>query len=246
MSDQVTRQRFPRQGTLSVRRPAPPEVAVAPVVLSLPTVPLDPALPDPRPPRGKRTIDVVLASAALCLLGPLLGVLSLMVWGTSKGPVLYRQVRVGERGRPITVRKFRSMRVDADRQLPELASQNEAGGPLFKLRADPRVTHVGRWLRRLSLDELPQLINVLEGSMSLVGPRPALPHEVAQFSPRERRRLLVKPGLTGLAQVSGRSDLPWEESVRLDLHYVEHCSTGLDLRILARTVPAVLSARGAY
>lgn len=234
MNDQITRQRFPRQIARTVRRP------VARIAH------LDPTLPVPEPPRGKRALDVVVSLSALCVLSPLLVVLSLMVWSTSKGPVLYRQVRVGELGRPITMRKFRSMRVDAERHLQELASQNEAGGPLFKLRADPRVTWVGRWLRRFSLDELPQLLNVLEGSMSLVGPRPALPHEVAQFSPHERQRLLVKPGLTGLAQVSGRSDLAWEESVRLDLHYVEHCSAALDLRILIRTVPAVLSARGAY
>lgn len=233
MNLQLTRQNFPRQGT----RATPTPITRAPQ----PT-----PLPIPETPRGKRTIDVTFSLAALVVLGPLLVVLSVMVWSTSRGPVLYRQVRVGEHGQPITVRKFRSMRVDAERHLQELASLNEAGGPLFKVRSDPRVTRVGRWLRRLSLDELPQLLNVLDGSMSLVGPRPALPQEVAQFSVHERRRLLVKPGLTGLAQVSGRSDLDWEDSVRLDLHYVENRSTSFDLRILALTVPAVLSARGAY
>ena len=138
------------------------------------------------------------------------------------------------------------MYTDAERRLQELSDRNDCDGVLFKMRADPRVTRVGRLLRRYSLDELPQLINVLRGEMSLVGPRPALPVEVARYSVDPQRRLAVKPGLTGLWQVSGRSDLTWEESVRLDLHYVDNWSWGLDLAILARTARAVVGHRGAY
>jgi lipopolysaccharide/colanic/teichoic acid biosynthesis glycosyltransferase len=142
--------------------------------------------------------------------------------------------------------KFRSMVVDADVRLDGLQAVNEVDGPLFKLRADPRVTEVGGWLRRWSLDELPQLLNVLTGSMSLVGPRPPLPQEVARYDSSVSRRLLVKPGLTGLWQVSGRSDLPWDEAVRLDLRYVENWSLTTDFRILWRTARAVLGRTGAY
>jgi len=142
--------------------------------------------------------------------------------------------------------KFRSMVVDADRRLDALRAANISDGLLFKLRTDPRVTPLGRWLRRLSLDELPQLFNVLGGSMSLVGPRPPLPNEVARYDTSVSRRLLVKPGLTGLWQISGRSDLPWEESVRLDLRYVENWSLALDLLILWKTGRAVFSSAGAY
>jgi len=142
--------------------------------------------------------------------------------------------------------KFRSMRVGADAELASLAERSDGDGPLFKMRADPRVTHVGAVLRRYSLDELPQLVNVLTGSMSMVGPRPPLPAEVATYDPAARRRLLVRPGMTGLWQVSGRSDLSWEEMVRLDLRYVENWSVALDLSILWKTMHAVLSGRGAY
>jgi lipopolysaccharide/colanic/teichoic acid biosynthesis glycosyltransferase len=160
--------------------------------------------------------------------------------------VLYRQERVGLNGRPFTMLKFRSMVVDADSRLDTLRDENLGDGLLFKMREDPRVTPVGRWLRRLSLDELPQLLNVLGGSMSLVGPRPPLPSEVARYDNSVRRRLLVKPGLTGLWQISGRSDLPWDEAVRLDLRYVENWSLSLDLLILWKTVRAVLGGSGAY
>jgi lipopolysaccharide/colanic/teichoic acid biosynthesis glycosyltransferase len=142
--------------------------------------------------------------------------------------------------------KFRSMVVGAEARLDGLRASSDADGPLFKLRADPRVTRVGGWLRRWSLDELPQLLNVLGGSMSLVGPRPPLPSEVARYDSSASRRLLVKPGLTGLWQVSGRSDLPWDEAVRLDLRYVENWSLTTDFRILWRTARAVLSRTGAY
>jgi lipopolysaccharide/colanic/teichoic acid biosynthesis glycosyltransferase len=160
--------------------------------------------------------------------------------------VLYRQERVGAYGRHYTMLKFRSMVDGADAKLSELLAQNEGAGLLFKMRSDPRVTPVGRWLRRFSLDELPQLFNVLGGSMSLVGPRPPLPQEVERYDTSTRRRLLVKPGLTGLWQISGRSDLSWEESVRLDLRYVENWSLALDLLILWKTASAVVRSHGAY
>jgi lipopolysaccharide/colanic/teichoic acid biosynthesis glycosyltransferase len=165
---------------------------------------------------------------------------------TSSGPVLFHQERVGMNGQTFTMFKFRSMVVDADRHVETLQAENISDGLLFKMRVDPRVTPVGRVLRRLSLDELPQLLNVLAGSMSLVGPRPPLPGEVARYDAPVHRRLLVKPGLTGLWQVSGRSDLPWEEAVRLDLRYVENWSLAMDLLILAKTVRAVLGKSGAY
>jgi lipopolysaccharide/colanic/teichoic acid biosynthesis glycosyltransferase len=149
-------------------------------------------------------------------------------------------------GRSFTMLKFGSMVADADRRLDELHDDKISVGLLFKMRVDPRVTPLGRWLRRLSLDELPQLFNVLGGTMSLVGPRPPLPTEVARYDSHVRRRLLVKPGLTGLWQISGRSDLPWEEAVRLDLRYVENWSLALDLLILWKTGRAVLSSSGAY
>ncbi|WP_217899204.1 sugar transferase [Blastococcus mobilis] len=194
----------------------------------------------------KGGIDRIAAALALLLLAPLLLGIALAVRTSSPGPALYRQERVGLNGRTFTMLKFRSMVVDADRQLGLLRDANISDGLLFKLREDPRVTPVGRWLRRLSLDELPQLLNVLGGSMSLVGPRPPLPVEVAQYDSSVSRRLLVKPGLTGLWQVSGRSDLPWEEAVRLDLRYVENWSLAVDLLILWKTGRAVLSRSGAY
>ncbi len=156
------------------------------------------------------------------------------------------QTRVGLDGREFRMVKFRSMVVDAESRLAELAAANEADGPLFKLRHDPRTTRVGAVLRKYSLDELPQLFNVLTGSMSLLGPRPPLPREVAAYGPMERGRLAVRPGLTGLWQVSGRSDLSWDDSIRLDLRYVEGWSLALDLMILLRTVRTVLEGRGAY
>jgi lipopolysaccharide/colanic/teichoic acid biosynthesis glycosyltransferase len=165
---------------------------------------------------------------------------------TSKGPVVFRQERIGLRGRPFTLLKFRTMVAGADLLLDGLREQNEADGPLFKLRQDPRVTRVGAVLRRYSIDELPQLWNVLRGQMSLVGPRPPLPHEAASYGSDMRRRLRVRPGMTGLWQVSGRSDLSWDETVRLDLFYVDNWSMVQDLNILVRTVSAVLGSRGAY
>jgi exopolysaccharide biosynthesis polyprenyl glycosylphosphotransferase len=194
----------------------------------------------------KGGIDRAVAGFALVVLAPVLLAIAAAVKLTSAGPVLYRQERVGVNGRAFTMLKFRSMVVDADRQVDALRAENISDGLLFKMRVDPRVTPVGRVLRRLSLDELPQLLNVLGGSMSLVGPRPPLPGEVARYDTSVSRRLLVKPGLTGLWQISGRSDLPWEEAVRLDLRYVENWSLAMDLLILAKTARAVLSTSGAY
>jgi lipopolysaccharide/colanic/teichoic acid biosynthesis glycosyltransferase len=166
---------------------------------------------------------------------------------TSAGPALFRQTRVGRDGNEFTLLKFRTMVANAHEMRGELSHLNLCdSGPLFKIAQDPRVTRVGAWLRRTSLDELPQLLNVVRGQMALVGPRPPLPTEVARYTDDIRRRLLVKPGLTGLWQVSGRSDLSWEESVRLDLRYVENWSLSLDASILLRTWSAVVKGRGAY
>ncbi|MEJ2866521.1 sugar transferase [Actinomycetospora sp. OC33-EN08] len=192
---------------------------------------------------AKVVVDTLGAAALLLVLAPALAVIAALV-KRDGGPVFYRQERVGIHGRTFRMVKFRSMVVDADRHVPQ--QRNEGAGPLFKMRRDPRVTPVGAVLRRLSLDELPQLFNVLGGSMSLVGPRPPLAREVAQYADDARRKLLVRPGMTGLWQVSGRSDLSWEESVRLDLRYVENWSPALDATILWKTVGAVLGSRGAY
>ncbi|MFI8190800.1 sugar transferase [Streptomyces sp. NPDC085946] len=194
----------------------------------------------------KAATDRLGAFLLLAALAPLFGVLALAVRAGSRGPVIYRQTRVGRGGRPFPMWKFRTMVVDADRMKGDLAAANEHDGHMFKLRRDPRVTGVGRLLRRYSLDELPQLVNVLLGHMSLVGPRPPLPEEVAGYDRTELRRLSVKPGLTGLWQVSGRSDLSWHETVSLDLRYVDNWSWTWDLSVMARTVRAVLDGRGAY
>jgi exopolysaccharide biosynthesis polyprenyl glycosylphosphotransferase len=195
---------------------------------------------------AKEIFDRVAAALLGALLLPVLLLIALLIRLTSRGPALYRQHRVGKDGRTFTMIKFRTMVVDAHARRHELTDGNQGSGPMFKLRRDPRVTRVGAWLRRYSVDELPQLLNVLGGSMSLVGPRPPLPEETETYGPDVRRRLLVKPGLTGLWQVSGRSDLPWDEAVRLDLRYVEDWSLALDAVILWKTVRAVFRARGAY
>jgi lipopolysaccharide/colanic/teichoic acid biosynthesis glycosyltransferase len=194
----------------------------------------------------QRTLDVVGSLVLLVVLLPVLVLLALAVATTSRGGVLYRQTRVGRDGEPFTILKLRTMHAHGHARRHELRSLDEGNGVLFKIRRDPRVTPVGRWLRRTSLDELPQLVNVLRGEMALVGPRPALPEEVARYRAGEWDRLRIKPGITGLWQVSGRSNLSWEDGIRLDLHYVQHCSLWLDLRILARTVTAVVSGSGAY
>jgi exopolysaccharide biosynthesis polyprenyl glycosylphosphotransferase len=195
---------------------------------------------------AKRGVDVVFASLMLLVGLPVLAVLAALVRIESRGPALLRQERIGLRGRPFQCWKLRTMQVDADAMQPVLLHFNETGGPTFKMRDDPRVTKLGRWIRRWSLDELPQVWNVLVGEMSLVGPRPPLPVEVAQYEPRHHRRLEVKPGLTGIWQVSGRSDLAFDEMVLMDTYYVENWSLLLDLRILVRTALAVLRQHGAY
>ena len=195
---------------------------------------------------AKRLFDVAVSGALIVALSPLMAVLALMVKLDSRGPVLFRQERVGIEGTPFKMLKFRSMVVDAEARLNALTDQNEGNGLLFKMKNDPRVTRIGGILRRYSLDELPQLFNIFGGSMSLVGPRPPLPREVEAYEHDVRRRLLVKPGLTGLWQVSGRSDLSWQDSVRLDLYYVENWSLAGDLVILLRTARAVFQSTGAY
>jgi lipopolysaccharide/colanic/teichoic acid biosynthesis glycosyltransferase len=190
--------------------------------------------------------DKVAAASALILLAPLFAGIALTIWLADRGPVFFRQTRVGKDGAAFTLYKFRTMVVDAERWIPQLAAHNEADDVLFKIRRDPRITRPGGWLRRWSLDELPQLFNVLIGNMSLVGPRPALPQEAARYGDLMRRRLAVTPGLTGLWQVSGRSDLSWDEAVRLDLRYVENWSFALDLQILWKTGSAVIRGDGAY
>ena len=195
----------------------------------------------------KGAFDRTVACLSLAVLSPILLGLAAAVRLTSRGPALFFQTRVGRDGKTFTMVKFRSMYINAEDRLAELREKNvNADGLLFKMRDDPRVTRIGKFLRKFSLDELPQLINVVTGSMSLVGPRPPLPSEVAQYGDDVRRRLLVKPGVTGLWQVSGRSDLSWEESVRLDLRYVENWSPALDLMILWKTAFAVLGRSGAY
>ena len=196
--------------------------------------------------RLKRALDVVGAVVALLVLAVPLLVLMALVRLADGGPALFVQERVGAGGRRFRMLKLRSMVVGAPGRRAELQPHNEVDGPRFKLRADPRVTGLGRWLRRTSLDELPQLINVLRGDMSLVGPRPPLPREVARYTPREWRRLAVPPGMTGLWQVSGRSALPFDQGLALDLHYVDTWSLALDLKVLLRTLPAVVTGTGAW
>lgn len=194
----------------------------------------------------KRLMDILMASAGIVVAFPLLVVIGLLVKLEDGGPILFRQARVGVNGRRFMMHKFRSMRTDAETLVADLSELNEGNGKLFKIRNDPRVTRVGSFIRRYSLDELPQLWDVLRGSMSLVGPRPPLPREVADYEKHIHRRLNVRPGITGLWQVSGRSDLSWDESVRLDLYYVENWSPAGDILILFKTVRAVLTKDGAY
>jgi exopolysaccharide biosynthesis polyprenyl glycosylphosphotransferase len=194
----------------------------------------------------KEFVDRAGAALLIALLSPLFLAIAWRVRCDSAGPALFRQVRVGRNGREFRIFKFRTMYTDAEARLAALRGLNENDGVLFKMRDDPRVTRIGRTLRRYSLDELPQLFNVVLGQMSLVGPRPPLPAEVAMYHDDVLRRLVVKPGMTGLWQVSGRSDLPWEEAVRLDLRYVENWSLSLDLMILLRTLTAVVRSSGAY
>lgn len=195
---------------------------------------------------AKRMFDLMVSGLLILLTAPLMASIALLVKLDSKGPALFQQQRIGIQGAPFGMLKFRSMVVDAEKQLDQLTQHNEGNGLLFKIKDDPRVTRVGRVLRKYSLDELPQLFNIFMGSMSLVGPRPPLPKEVDAYERDVRRRLLVKPGLTGLWQVSGRSNLSWQDSVRLDLYYVENWSLAGDLVIILRTARAVFRSTGAY
>ncbi|HXV13317.1 MAG TPA: sugar transferase [Candidatus Krumholzibacteria bacterium] len=228
-----------RPGTPS-RLPTPPSATVA----------LDAAAIDVTEPFGyafaKRAFDLVVGCAILLLLVPVIPMVGLMIRMDSQGPVFYRQERVGKKGRPFKFYKFRSMRVDSDRLRAQLESSNEMTGPVFKMKNDPRVTAVGQFLRRSSLDEIPQIFNVLKGDMSIVGPRPALPGEVAKYEAWHRRRLDVKPGITCLWQVAGRSHVGFDEWMRLDIEYMSRRSLRTDLGIFVKTIPAVIARRGAY
>lgn len=200
----------------------------------------------PRQLRTKRAFDLVIAGLGVLVGLPVWLLLMLAIVVDSRGPVFYQQTRVGKDGAEFGMYKFRSMYRDADARLKELEAHNEASGPLFKMKNDPRVTRVGKWMRKFSIDEFPQLLNVLRGEMSLVGPRPPLPRETVQYTDHHWRRMQVPPGMTGLWQVSGRSSLTFDEMIRLDLYYIENWSVGFDLALLMRTVPAVVFSRGAY
>ena len=194
----------------------------------------------------KRPVDMILASMALVILSPIMLITALLVKFTSPGPILFKQTRVGKWGEEFKCFKFRSMYIDAEERKAELMALNEADGPVFKMKNDPRITPIGKYIRKLSIDELPQLFNVLQGEMSLVGPRPAVPKEVAQYEYDQLRRLDAIPGITGLQQVSGRSNLDFKRWVELDLEYIAKQSLLKDIEILLKTIPAVLFSRGAY
>ncbi|MBW3069372.1 sugar transferase [Actinomyces sp. 594] len=194
---------------------------------------------------AKRAVDITGSALLIVVLAPVWLIVPLLVHRQDGGPALFKQTRVGLEGKDFQMWKFRTMRVNADAELEDLLrEQNRLDKPLFKVENDPRITRLGGVLRRTSIDELPQLFNVLQGSMSLVGPRPQVPREVAMYDAVAARRLQAKPGITGLWQVSGRSSLPWEEAIRLDLHYVDNWTPLLDLKILCRTVKAVLTQEG--
>jgi lipopolysaccharide/colanic/teichoic acid biosynthesis glycosyltransferase len=194
----------------------------------------------------KRGFDIILSAALLILVSPLLGFIALAVWVEDGGPVFFAQTRVGKHAREFKMYKIRSMCLDAEQRLPELFAKNRhKEGITFKIKDDPRITKVGKWLRKYSFDELPQLYNVFRGDMSLVGPRPPVPREVARYSLADRRRLAAKPGITCVWQISGRSEIDFSGQVKLDVDYIENRGLWTDLRILARTIPAVLSGKGA-
>ncbi len=195
----------------------------------------------------KRLIDIVASILLLIILMPLFMIIMLLIYINSPGPVFYKQTRVGRWGKLFTMWKFRSMYLDADKRLKEIMAENEmTGGVIFKMKNDPRIIPIGRFIRKASIDELPQLWNVLKGDMSLVGPRPALPSEVNQYSLKDRQRLEVIPGITCIWQVSGRSNIPFPQQVELDTEYIQSQSLLLDLKLLLKTIPAVLLSRGAY
>jgi exopolysaccharide biosynthesis polyprenyl glycosylphosphotransferase len=193
----------------------------------------------------KRFFDIVASAAAIALLSPLLVATAFLVRLTSRGPVLFRQERVGLHGRRFHMLKFRSMVANAEQLKAQLLAQNEQSGPVFKMKRDPRVTAFGRFMRKHSIDELPQLVNVLRGDMSIVGPRPPVPSEVASYETWQRRRLSVRPGLTCVWQVSGRSEISFQDWMLLDMRYIDHWSLAHDFRLICRTVPVVLTGRGA-
>ncbi len=215
-------------------------------VSGIPLLTVRPVSLSPLAIAAKRAFDFTAACALVVVGLPLWIALAVAIRVTSDGPFFYRQERVGLRGRRFDMLKFRSMHADAEERLEDVRKLNEASGPLFKARLDPRVTPIGRWMRKSSLDEIPQLLNVIRGEMSLVGPRPPLPAEVESYSERDWQRLDVRPGMTGLWQVSGRSNLPFDEMVRLDLFYIENWSVWWDLGLIARTVPVVVLGKGAY
>lgn len=194
----------------------------------------------------KRVLDILVASVAIIFATPIMLLTALVIKLDSPGPILFRQTRVGKWGETFPCYKFRSMYIDAEQRKLELLAKNEADGPVFKMKNDPRITRIGRIIRKLSIDELPQLFNVIKGEMSLVGPRPALPKEVAQYTYDQLRRLNAVPGITGLQQVSGRSDVDFKRWVELDLQYISEQSLWKDIEILLRTIPAVILSKGAY
>ena len=193
----------------------------------------------------KRAFDICISAGALLVLSPVLLTVAAAVKLTSEGPVFFAQERVGKNGRTFRMLKFRSMVVNAEELRAKLEAQNEMDGPVFKIKRDPRITSVGHFIRKTSLDEFPQFINVLRGEMSVVGPRPPLPSEVAQYERWQRKRLSVKPGITCIWQISGRNDVTFEQWVKMDIDYIERWSVWLDLKIFFKTIPAVLLRRGA-
>ena len=194
----------------------------------------------------KRVFDFFASLVGLILLSPLLLYIAFRIHKEDRGPVFYSQTRVGKDGKEFEMYKFRSMIVDADKKLAELKSQNEVEGPMFKMKEDPRITKIGKFIRKHSFDELPQLLNVLKGDMSLVGPRPGLPREVEEYSLTDRKRLDVTPGITCLWQVKGRSDIPFHQQVQLDNEYIQSQGFWSDMKILLMTIPAVITGKGAY
>lgn len=199
-----------------------------------------------RDPWVKRLFDIVFSLAVLCVFAPLFLLIAALIKIEDRGPIFFRQIRVGKYGCHFNMFKFRSMCIDAEKRLEQLKAKNQhKEGVTFKLKDDPRITRVGKWLRKLSLDEMPQFFNVLTGDMSVVGPRPPVPREVALYTPADRRRLAVKPGITCIWQVSGRSEIDFSGQVALDVRYIESQSLMMDLKIAAQTIPAVISGRGA-
>lgn len=195
----------------------------------------------------KRILDIIVSLTMILLLFPLFIIVAILIKLESKGGIIYRQIRVGKDGRHFNFYKFRSMFIDAEARKQQILDKNEsADGVIFKMKNDPRITRIGRFIRKYSIDELPQLFNVLEGSMSLVGPRPPLPMEVAQYSLDERKRLHIKPGITCIWQVSGRSDIPFKKQVQLDEQYIKNHGFFRDIVILLKTIPAILTGKGAY